>query len=161
MIIIVFGVAGAGKTTVGSLLAAQLGWSFYDADRFHPDSNIGKMSRGIPLTDEDRRIWLDRVRATVSACLERKESAVMACSALKMSYRRLLKVSDEVKFVFLKGEFGLIEERLKERRAHFAGPDLLQSQFDILEEPRGEALVVDVKASPGEIVQDIRTYLGI
>lgn len=101
MIVIVFGVSGAGKTTIGKLLAEQLGWRFYEADDFHPRANIEKMYSGRPLTDEDRWPWLQRLREQIRGSLAAKENAVLACSALKHAYRDRLRVSDEVKFVFL------------------------------------------------------------
>ena len=161
MVIILFGVTGAGKTTVGRLLAQQLGWKFYDADEFHTIANIEKMKHGIPLTDEDRRPWLEHVRRVIGDCLEQVVSAVFACSALKRSYRRFLHINDDVKFVYLEGEFQLILERLQKRHGHFAGPELLQSQFDTLEAPGEEATAVHVGPSPEEIVQSIRKQLGI
>ncbi len=162
MIIILFGVAGSGKTTVGRLLAQQLVWEFYDADQFHSSANREKMQHNIPLTDKDRRPWLEQIRSLISTCLESATPAVLACSALKAAYRRQLHVNDEVRFVYLKGDFSLIHERLETRKGHFAGPELLQSQMDTLEEPpAGEALVIDVSPAPGEIVQAVRKQLGI
>ena len=108
MIIIVFGVSGAGKTTVGKLLARELGWQFLEADDFHPAANIEKMRRGHPLTDEDRWPWLDRLREQIEQLLSAGENAVLACSALKRAYRDRLRVSDEVKFVFLRGDYALV-----------------------------------------------------
>lgn len=161
MIVILFGVTGAGKTVIGRALASALGWDFYDADDFHPPANVEKMSAGIPLTDEDRAPWLESLRELIETCNARRESAVLACSALKESYRRRLKVSDEVRLVYLKGSYELIAARLKERRGHFMRPDLLRSQFDTLEEPGGGALVVDITPSPDEIVGAIRRGLAL
>lgn len=163
MIIILFGVTGAGKTTIGEELAARLGWVFYDADQFHPPANIEKMSRSIPLTDEDRRPWLANLRAQIETSLASGENAVLACSALKQAYREMLQVGDEVKLVFLKGDYALIEARLNARRGHFMPPGLLQSQFDALELPRGESDVieVDVAPTPPEIAGEIRRRLNI
>ncbi|HEX8846422.1 MAG TPA: gluconokinase [Pyrinomonadaceae bacterium] len=161
MVIILFGVAGAGKTVIGLKLAAELGWKFYDADDFHSPANIEKMSKGIPLTDEDRRPWLERLAELIKTCVGRGENVVLACSALKDSYRQRLKSGDDVKLVYLKGDYALIKERLKKRRGHFINPELLRSQFETLEEPQGEALVVDVAPSPGEIVQAIRSGLSV
>ncbi len=162
MIVILFGVAGSGKTTIGRQLARQLGWKFYDADQFHSLENREKMEHNIPLTDEDRYPWLEQIRALISACLEHAEPAVLACSALKSAYRRYLHLNNTIKFVYLKGDFPLIRERLEKREGHFAGPELLQSQMDTLEEPqKGEALVIEVSPGPGAIVQSIRRQLGI
>ena len=116
MVIILFGVAGAGKTVIGHALAAALGWEFYDADQFHPPGNIEKLARGIPLADEDRWPWLERLAELIRTRLAQGEHAVLACSALKESYRQRLQVNDEVKLVYLKGAYALIAERLKQRR---------------------------------------------
>ncbi len=162
MVVVLFGVAGSGKTTVGRLLSLELGWRFYDADDFHTISNVEKMKKGIPLSDEDRRPWLERLRELIKTCLTQRIDAVLACSALKKSYRQYIQIDkEEVKFVFLKGEFSLIQERLKKRYGHFMNPSLLQNQFETLEEPKEEAVVVDVALSPIVIVQEIRSSLGI
>jgi gluconokinase len=161
MVVILFGVAGSGKTTVGRLLSRELGWRFYDADDLHPISNIEKMKQGIPLSDEDRKPWLERVRELIRTCLAQRINAVLACSALKESYRQFLRIDEEVIFVFLKGEFGLIQERLRRRRGHFIDLSLLRSQFDTLEEPKEGAVVVDVTSSPSAVVETIRRSLGI
>jgi gluconokinase len=134
VIVIVFGVSGAGKTTIGKLLAEELSWQFYEADDFHPDANIEKMRRGRPLTDEDRWPWLERLREQITRSLAAKDNAVLACSALKHTYRERLRVSDDVKFVFLRGDYALIENQLRCRRGHFMNPALLRSQFADLEE---------------------------
>jgi gluconokinase len=136
VIVIVFGVSGAGKTTIGKLLAEELGWQFYEADDFHPRANIEKMRSGLPLTDEDRWPWLERLREQIMPSLAAKENAVLACSALKRVYREHLRVSGDVKFVFLCGDYALIERQLRRRRGHFMNPALLQSQFADLEEPQ-------------------------
>jgi carbohydrate kinase, thermoresistant glucokinase family len=125
VIVIVFGVSGAGKTTVGRLLAQDLGWRFYEADDFHPQTNINKMRRGIPLADEDRWPWLDRLREQIEQCVEARQNDVLACSALKRGYRDHLRISGEVKFVFLRGDYALIVEQLRHRRGHFMNPGLL------------------------------------
>jgi gluconokinase len=161
VVIILFGVTGAGKTTVGQLLAAELGWKFYDADEFHSATNVEKMRQGIPLTDTDRWPWLERLRELITNCIDKQEQAVVACSALKQGYREYLTISDEVKLVYLRGNYSLIEERLKKRRGHFMQPRLLQSQFDALEDPRDKALVIDVDQTPDKIVAQIRTGLQI
>lgn len=163
MIVIVFGVSGAGKTTIGKLLAEELGWKFYEADDFHPRSNIEKMHSGRPLTDEDRWPWLERLREQITRSLAAKEGAVLACSALKRAYRERLRVSDDVKFVFLRGDYTLIEKQLYRRRGHFMNSALLESQFADLEEPGpGEdVLTIDLGRTPGEIVKEVKTRLGL
>ncbi len=160
MIVIVMGVVGAGKTTVGRLLAEQLGWSFSDADDFHPASNVEKIRRGIPLTDDDRRPWLERLRAQITTWIAEKRSVVLACSALKQSYRRELEAGPEVRFVYLKGSPDLIAERLRLREGHFAGEQILASQFADLEEPE-TSFTVNIGPSPKEIVAEIRENLGL
>lgn len=160
MIVTVMGVTGAGKTTIGSLLAEELGWKFADADAFHPPSNVEKMRRGIPLTDDDRQPWLDRLRTQISNWIAAGKSVVLACSALKGSYRRKLEAGPEVRFVYLKGSPALIAERLRSRRGHFAGEQILAGQFADLEEP-GTAIRVDITRPPQEIVAEIRKKLGL
>lgn len=161
MIVVLMGVTGSGKTTIGKLLATGLGWQFCDADDLHPSQNVEKMRRGIPLTDADRVPWLEALREFVRECVKRDESAVIACSALKARYREYLLIDGDVKLVYLKGEMQLIEERLGARRGHFMNPKLLQSQFETLEEPQGGVTVVDIAPSPEAIVRTIRTKLGL
>jgi gluconokinase len=162
VIVIVFGVSGAGKTTIGKLLAEQLGWAFYEADDFHPRANIEKMRAGRPLTDEDRWPWLERLREQIARSLTTKENAVLACSALKRAYRERLRVSDEVKFVFLHGDYALVERQLRHRRRHFMNPALLKSQFVDLEEPGWdeEAITIELGRTPQELVKEIKAKLG-
>jgi gluconokinase len=154
------GVTGAGKTTIGSLLAQQLEWEFADADRFHPASNVEKMRRGIPLTDDDRRPWLQRLRTEIQSHEARGQNLVLACSALKREYREMLAAGTAVQFVYLKGGPQLIRERLRARHGHFADEKILAGQFADLEEPL-DATVVDVSGTPPEIVSRIREALGI
>ncbi len=161
MFIILFGVTGSGKTTVGSLLAATLDWKFYDADDFHPKANVEKMRQGIPLTDQDRMPWLAMLRERIQTSLNSGEHGVLACSALKESYREYLYISDEVKFVHLKGTFDLIRNRLSKRIGHYMNPGLLQSQFNTLEEPSTPVFIADISKTPSEIVQDIRQQYRI
>jgi gluconokinase len=161
VVVIIFGVSGAGKTTIGRLLAQELGWKFYEADNFHPQANLDKMRAGVPLTDEDRQPWLEKLRALIERCLAANENAVLACSALKKSYRQYLRASKEVKFVYLRGSYQLIAGQLLERRSHFMSPELLQSQFATLQEPKPdeEAIVIELGRTPRELVQDIKTKL--
>jgi gluconokinase len=159
MILIVMGVSGCGKTTVGSLVAERLGWSFVEGDSYHPARNVEKMSAGIPLTDEDRAGWLSALTSVIEGLTASGESAVVSCSALKEIYRERLRVSPEVRFVYLRGDFATIERRMKERVGHFMKAGLLESQFATLEEPV-DALVVDVGPTPAEIAADIVARLG-
>jgi gluconokinase len=160
LIVLVMGVTGSGKTTVGSLLAAQLGWEFADADQFHPLVNVEKMSRGIVLTDADREPWLAAMRAAIVKWLAEGKDAVLGCSALKQSYREKLGVGGEVRLVYLKGSYELIASRLRERHGHFATEAILADQFAVLEEPR-DAVVVDVGRTPEEMVAEIRGRMGL
>ena len=163
MMIIIFGVSGAGKTTVGKLLARELGWRFIEADDFHPAANIEKMRNGHPLTDEDRWPWLDCLRKQIEQLLSARENAVLACSALKRAYRDRLRVSDEVKFVFLRGDYALVEKQLRSRHGHFMNANLLQSQFDDLEEPQPDenVLTIELGRTPEEIVERIEAKLNL
>lgn len=164
MIIIIFGVSGAGKTTIGKLLARDIGADFLEADDFHPAANIEKMRSGRPLTNEDRWPWLECLRRQIEQSFFLGKNAVLACSALKRAYRDRLRVSDEVKFVFLSGDHALIEKQLRSRQSHFMNPALLQSQFDDLEEPLPDenALTIELGREPREIVKEIdaRLHLG-
>jgi gluconokinase len=163
MIIVIFGVSGAGKTTVGKMLAEQLGWRFLEADDFHPAANIEKMRSGRPLTDEDRWPWLDCLRKQIEQLLSAGENAVLACSALKRAYRDRLRVSDEVTFVFLRGDHALVEKQLRSRHGHFMNAVLLQSQFDDLQEPQPNenVLTIELGRTPEEIVERIEAKLNL
>jgi len=154
VIIVVMGVTGSGKTTIGTLLAARLAWLFADADDFHSTANKEKMHRGIPLTDADRLPWLAAMHEQIAKWIASKQNAVLACSALKRSYRQQLWNGPEVKFVYLRGSYEFIAERLRARKGHFADEHILAGQFADLEEP-SDALVVDISASPDEIVAEI------
>jgi len=160
MIVIVMGVVGAGKTTVGRLLAEQLGWQFADADDFHPASNVEKIRHGISLNDDDRQPWLASLRNAITAWIAQHRNVVLACSALKRSYRQELVVGPEVRFVYLKGSADLIADRLRARHGHFAGEQILASQFADLEEPN-EAVTVEIDSTPNQIVAEIRKKLGL
>jgi gluconokinase len=160
MIVITMGVVGAGKTTVGRLLAERLGWEFADADDFHSAANVDKIQRGIPLDDDDRQPWLDRLRAEIGIWSSQRKNVVLACSALKRSYRRQLKIGPEVKFVYLKGSAGLITARLRSRSQHFANEQILASQIADLEEPE-DAITLSIESPPEQIVDEIQTGLGL
>lgn len=163
MIVLLMGPAGSGKTTVGKLLATQLSWEFADGDDFHPPANIAKMSRGIPLTDQDRLPWLHSIRDAMQQWLAQGRNGVLACSALKRSYRDLLGISPNAKdinLVYLKGSYDLLLERLHSRKGHYMKDQMLASQLADLEEP-GDALVIDASKSPEQIVSEIRKLLGL
>jgi gluconokinase len=153
------GVTGVGKTTVGRLLAEQTGWPLYDADDYHSTANVEKMRAGIPLTDEDRWPWLDRLNALLRAADARGESAILACSALKQRYRdRLQQGLAGVRWVHLQGDMELIRSRLGQRKGHYMNPALLQSQFDALEAP-SDALIINVDDEPAVLAQ--RVFLAL
>jgi gluconokinase len=156
MIILVMGVSGSGKTTIGQLLAESLHWEFRDADSFHTPENIEKMRHGIPLNDLDRMPWLRAIQQAIQHWLQENKNVVLACSALKASYRQYLLIGDRrVKLVYLKGSFEFIQKRLQERQNHFMSEKLLQSQFDTLEEPK-DAISVDISEPIEHIVQKLR-----
>src|SRR5436305_12569120 len=146
MVVIIFGVSGVGKTTIGKLLARDLGWRFLEADDFHPAANIEKMRNGQPLTDEDREPWLKKLRDAIKRSLDANENAVLACSALKKKYRDKLRVNADVKFVFLRAGQERVAKQLKNRPGHFFDSKLLDNQFADLEAPTSvkDALTVEV-----------------
>jgi gluconokinase len=160
MIILLMGVTGSGKTTVGKALAANLGWKYFDADEFHPVTNVTKMRAGVPLDDVDRQPWRQTLAQLIREKIHAGESAVLACSALKQTYRDTLSISDDVRVVYLNGDRGTIAERLRSRRDHYMNPNLLASQFETLEEP-ADAVEIDASLSVDAIVQKIRTALEI
>jgi gluconokinase len=164
MVIVLMGVSGSGKTTVGKALAGQLGWTFLDADDFHPAANVEKMRRGTPLTDEDRRPWLAALRERIDAACERGEDVVLACSALKHSYQEYLEKHEPelVRYVHLRGSEELIRRRLAARKGHFMNPKLLHSQFEALERPVApDDVEVDITPPPDAIAAEIRRKLGV
>ena len=161
MVIVIMGVAGAGKTTIGRQLADDLRWEFYDGDDFHPPENIDKLRRNVALTDRDRRPWLERIHAAIEAWVARDESVVLACSLLKASYREIAFAGcrDAIRLVYLKTEYHVLRPRLLKRTGHFMHEALLTSQFEILEEP-ADALVLNADQPPATIVQQMKMALA-
>jgi gluconokinase len=153
------GVVGSGKTTVGRLIAGKLGWEFADADDFHSPENIRKISQGIALTDDDRAPWLANLRDSIQRWNAERKNVALACSALKHSYREELRAG-AVQFVYLKGDYDLIDQRLSSRRGHFASDSILKSQFQDLEEP-AHALAVPIDQPPEAIADEIITKLKL
>ena len=153
------GPAGSGKTTVGELLAGQLGWEFADGDSFHSPANIEKMAR-VPLDDNDRIPWLDAIREAMEQWNAQRRNVVLACSALKRSYREHLQINSAVRLIYLKGTYDLLRERLHARKGHYATEQILTSQFADLEEPE-DAITIDVARTPEEIVAEIRRQLAL
>jgi len=162
-IIVVMGVSGSGKTTVGAMLAGRLHWVYAEADDFHPLANIEKMAAGHPLTDEDRKPWLAAICAWMDKQIEAGQPGVVTCSALKRAYRDELRAGrPEVRLVYLHGDRDLIAARLASRHGHFFHADMLDTQFRDLEEPTPEeqVLVVPISGTPAEIVAEILADLG-
>ncbi|HTC48157.1 MAG TPA: gluconokinase [Candidatus Aquilonibacter sp.] len=160
VVILLMGVSGAGKTTIGKLLASDLGWVFADGDDYHPAANVEKMKNGIPLIDADRESWLKTLRDLIADWIAAGTNAILACSALKQVYREELRAGPQVRFVYLKGTPQLLRQRLHERHGHFMTERMLDSQLSTLEEP-GQATVVDIDQSPAQIVGEIRTRLEL
>jgi carbohydrate kinase (thermoresistant glucokinase family) len=163
LVIVLMGVSGCGKSTVGAELSRALSWPFRDADSLHPPANIDKMSRGIPLTDADRAPWLDAIAQWIDDRLARRAPGIVSCSALKRAYRqRIVGARDRAGLVYLKGESGLIAARLAGRMGHFMPAGLLASQFAVLEEPQREELpvVVSIEETPARIAAAIIAELG-
>lgn len=160
MILVMMGVCGCGKSTVGEALAKSLGWRFLDADDFHPPANVAKMAGGTPLTDEDRWPWLDGIADELAAILARGEHAVLACSALRQAYRDRLARAGDVRFVHLAGDRATIAARLAERKHRYMPSSLLDSQFAALEAP-AEALVVDVSQDIDRQVAQVIAAFGL
>ncbi|PTV46062.1 gluconokinase [Acinetobacter oleivorans] len=163
MIVIAMGVCGTGKTLIGELLSEQLACEFLDGDTLHSAANKSKMSQGIPLTDEDRMPWLQAIRKVIEEKQQAGETAVFTCSSLKRVYRDILRGPDQnVQFVYLKGSYELLQQRLAERAGHFFDPSLLQTQLDTLEEPDAhEAITIDIALTPEQIVVQVMQQLGV
>ncbi len=163
MIYLIMGVSGSGKTTIGQALSQKLGYTFYDADDFHPPENIAKMSQGIPLNDSDRLPWLLAIKTVINKHEQLQKDAIITCSALKKSYRDLLQENTrDIIWIYLKGSYESILKRLQEREEHFMKENMLMSQFKTLEEPEN-AVIIDINSSVEEIVQEIvhQTYAKI
>ncbi|MEL7339164.1 MAG: gluconokinase [Bacteroidota bacterium] len=158
--VIVMGVSGSGKSTVGEGLSAETGWPFYDADDFHPPANVAKMAAGQPLNDEDRWPWLDRLHQLIAAHQAEGKSGILACSALKDTYRKRLAEGQEayVRFAFLQGDFALIAQRMTKREDHYMPVSLLKSQFEALEAP-ADAITLDIAHPPEQLVQELKSAL--
>jgi gluconokinase len=164
-IVIVAGVSGCGKTTIGALLAGRTGWPFADGDSFHPPANIAKMAEGLPLTDEDRRPWLDAICDWLDQQIGAGQSAILACSALKRAYRdQLVRARPEVTIAMLVIPQDVVKRRLTARHGHFFNPDLLSSQFGDLEMPKPDearVIAVPVRDRPEQTADEVMRRVGI
>jgi gluconokinase len=156
MVIVLMGVAGSGKTTLGTRVAAELGWLFADADDYHPAANVEKMRKGIPLTDADRAPWLATLRELIMRWIAEGQNAMLACSALKREYRDELRTGPEVRFLYLKAAPEVLRERLRARSGHYMKAGMLESQLATLEQPK-DAMVVDVS---GTVEDSVRAILA-
>jgi gluconokinase len=159
VVVLLMGVSGAGKTTIGQLLASELGWDFADGDDYHPADNVEKMRNGIPLTDAERAPWLETLRTLIAGWVAAGKNTVLACSALKQAYRERLQVSPQVQVVYLKGTPQVLWQRLHARRGHFMTERMLDSQLAALQAPE-DAVAVDADRSPAQIVTEIRARLA-
>lgn len=161
MVVLLMGVAGSGKTTIGRQLADELGWKFADADDFHPPANVAKMSAGLPLDDTDRAPWLAAIRRYIDARLAAGENAAVTCSALKEKHRAvLLDGTSDVKLVYLRGTREVLWSRISGRKGHFMKPAMLDSQLAALEEPVN-AITIEIDQSPAQLVAGIRSALAV
>jgi gluconokinase len=162
MILLVMGVTGSGKSTVGKLLADRLNWLFLEADDFHSAANKEKMHRGVPLSEADRLPWLRAIHAELLAQARASKNVVLGCSALRESYREILMANLNVRIVYLRGSRELIGERLRQRLGHFAGEAILDDQFAVLEDPSAtEAVIVDVQESPEQIMEEVLRRIDV
>jgi len=159
MFVIFMGVSGCGKTTIGEKAANVLSVPYYEGDAFHPQENVEKMSRGIPLTDEDRDGWLEKLSGLIREKLDQGDSGVLSCSALKQKYRDRLRIDPHlVHFIYLKGTYEVIRSRMEARSGHYMPAELLKSQFEALEEPEN-AFTIDIEQTPDEILEKVLSFL--